>query len=1227
MTRRWTTAVLLLALTAPAAAEWTHYRADAGRTAYTDASLPADLHLHWRRRLPAQRPAWRDEGRMQFDRGYEPVVLEGKLLVASTVDDSLAAYDLATGEKVWRYWTGGPIRVAPAAWRDRVFVGSDDGLLHCVAARNGRRLWTFRGGPSDRRLVGNERVMATWPVRGGPAVADGTVYFTAGVWPFMGAFVHALDAETGRVRWTNDSTSFTWRLRPHPGAAAFAGLSPQGHVAVTEDRVLVPGSGSSPAVFDRADGRFVGYADNGGGTRVAGAGRLGWAGGRAFDLERGWAVALEGPGRRGGTVLAPDAWYVGGGTFDPRTLKLETGHVEVRLSHPQDGPTEKRPIYQGSIRPGGGPGKVSPYLRAGDTLVVSGRGGLQFVAAGDTRDRPEALWETKIEGRIESVLAAEGRLVVTTAEGEVLCYASGEPKAVRTHGRPAPEPLEKTKWADAAGRILKAAGAREGYALVWGLKDGGLVEELVKQSDLHVVAVDPDETKVAALRRRLLDAGVYGTGAAALVGDPAKMTWAPYLATLITSEEAKAVGLTSDSGAATLYRTLRPYGGRAVLVLGPESDAFAARAETAVAEEADLRVADGLTILTRPGPLPRSGDWRGQNADAGNTRCSRDDRVRAPLGVLWFGNALSNSLILPRHGEGPVEQVAGGRLFIEGPDTLSAGDVYTGRLLWTRTFEGIGKYYNITKHQRGAHAIGGNFFAVPDAVYVAAGIACHQLDPATGRTVRTLKLPGGSEWLFMLVYEDVLVAGADPIVPESKGRYNADASSRRLVVFDRPSGRVLWTRTAEESFGHYAVAAGRGKVFCIDKPSSADLARLARRGGEVQGGGRSILALEARTGELLWQSDRCVANQISYSAEHDVLVSAGALRGEDGSVLWDGLKTVGYAKHPNPGLDSSADPLWWGKWGLMIRGRTILTQGRRAFDLLTGVQRTVVDTGGEQREWRFRRFHGCGPSAGSRHLLTFRSGCAGFLDISADSGTGNLGGFRSGCTSNLIVADGVLNAPDYTRTCGCPYQNRSSLGLVHMPEVEYWTFGAYPTPGRIGLNFGAPGDRRDSGGTLWWDCPSAGSPSPELPAELEGLRTFYHHVSWLEASQGHPWVAASGLLGPGRVKVTAPKGTYTVRLHFVEPEGLEPGKRVFDVALGGRTVLEAFDPAREGGGARRGVVRTIEDVEVDGTLVVTFEAERGEAVCCGIELVHVDAPAAPTPFPLTARDDDASLKG
>ena len=47
--------------------------------------------------------------------------------------------------------------------------------------------------------------------------------------------------------------------------------------------------------------------------------------------------------------------------------------------------------------------------------------------------------------------------------------------------------------------------------------------------------------------------------------------------------------------------------------------------------------------------------------------------------------------VLPRHGHGPGEQVIDGRLIIQGINSLSARDVYTGRVLWKREFEQLRK--------------------------------------------------------------------------------------------------------------------------------------------------------------------------------------------------------------------------------------------------------------------------------------------------------------------------------------------------------------------------------------------------------------------------------------------------------------------------------------------------------------------------------------------------------
>src|SRR5258708_7901496 len=155
--------------------------------------------------------------------------------------------------------------------------------------------------------------------------------------------------------------------------------------------------------------------------------------------------------------------------------------------------------------------------------------------------------------------------------------------------------------------------------------------------------------------------------------------------------------------------------------------------------------------------------------------------------------------------------------------------------------------------------------------------------------------------------------------------------------------------------------------------------------------------------------------------------------------------------------------------------------------------------------------------------MTFRSGAAGYCDLENDSGTGNFGGIRSGCTNNLIVAGGIISAPDYTRTCTCSYQNQTSLALVPMPEAEMWTsFGLRQWKGQIrqvGVNFGAPGDRKDDHGTLWLEYPSVGGNSPVVKVTVKNAIDYFRRHS-SQVKGGLPWVAASGVKGMESITLT-----------------------------------------------------------------------------------------------------------
>jgi hypothetical protein len=72
------------------AEDWPMWRHDAGRTGVAAADLPASLQLKWVRQLPKVTPAYHSP-RLQFDAGYEPIVADGRLLIASSRTDSVSS--------------------------------------------------------------------------------------------------------------------------------------------------------------------------------------------------------------------------------------------------------------------------------------------------------------------------------------------------------------------------------------------------------------------------------------------------------------------------------------------------------------------------------------------------------------------------------------------------------------------------------------------------------------------------------------------------------------------------------------------------------------------------------------------------------------------------------------------------------------------------------------------------------------------------------------------------------------------------------------------------------------------------------------------------------------------------------------------------------------------------------------------------------------------------------
>ena len=82
------------------------------------------------------------------------------------------------------------------------------------------------------------------------------------------------------------------------------------------------------------------------------------------------------------------------------------------------------------------------------------------------------------------------------------------------------------------------------------------------------------------------------------------------------------------------------------------------------------------------------------------------------------------------------------------------------------------------------------------------------------------------------------------------------------------------------------------------------------------------------------------------------------------------------------------------------------------------------------------------------------------------------------------------------------------------------------------------------------------------------------------------------------------KGSYRVRLHFMESWCNGPGERVFDVAIQGKKVLGQFDIFREAGGKYKALVREF-PAEVSGDLLeISFTGGPNTAKIDGIEVIR-----------------------
>jgi outer membrane protein assembly factor BamB len=167
--------------------DWPQLRHNPLRSGVAGTQLPATLSQKWKRPVG---------GKLT-----QPVVAEGKLVLASVDEHTVYALDAATGEPAWECVVGGRVDCPPAVHNGMVLFGCADGWVYCHRLEDGERVWRFFAAPADLRTVALDQLESLWPVHGSVLVLNDVVYCCAGrsSWIDGGMYLYGLDPTTGRV--------------------------------------------------------------------------------------------------------------------------------------------------------------------------------------------------------------------------------------------------------------------------------------------------------------------------------------------------------------------------------------------------------------------------------------------------------------------------------------------------------------------------------------------------------------------------------------------------------------------------------------------------------------------------------------------------------------------------------------------------------------------------------------------------------------------------------------------------------------------------------------------------------------------------------------------------------------------------------------------------------------------------------------------------------------------
>ncbi|MHC4556184.1 MAG: outer membrane protein assembly factor BamB family protein [Planctomycetota bacterium] len=610
---------------------------------------------------------------------------------------------------------------------------------------------------------------------------------------------------------------------------------------------------------------------------------------------------------------------------------------------------------------------------------------------------------------------------------------------------PYPADSLNTLYEMAAEHIIDQTGITKGFCLVYGCGEGRLVFELAKHSDLIIVGVDTNSTRISTTINKLMEAGVYGARIKIRkVTSLENLVFTKYLFNLIVSDHILSEGACVGS-AAEVLRILRPSGG--VVYFGqpagcpnklPEAE-LEAWLNAGGLSYTTTNDSNGLWSKVVRKPLPGAAEWPTQYGDPDNAANTGDTLEGATqtshLMIQWIGSPGAD-FGADRNPRMPAPVMANGRLYHQGLERVLAMDSYNGAIYWSLE---IPKLLRVNMPRDSGYV-----FADMDGLYIAVEDDCWFLDGDTGIRKKTYKLDdNGLEWGYVGVSGDKLYGSAQ--LDEAHytnmwggsdtGWYDATSGnvthkvcSKYVFANDKRNRSRIWAdgRSERGVIINSTITIGGGKIYFVESRNATVIGYPSGRIGiNKLWSDQYIVALNQNTGEKLWDkaidtADGNIVFYMQYANEKLFITSSNtryniyAYDARNGNSLWSKNHVwtsdnhSGHMQHP------------------VIVGNTIYLEPN-GYNINTG---HLITTS-------MGRHEGCATYAGTTDALIYRGQGRNIAMWDMNSGSVTTwSGIRPSCWLSTIPGGGMVLSPEGGGGCSCNGWMNTSIGFVRSESVQ-----------------------------------------------------------------------------------------------------------------------------------------------------------------------------------------------